>query len=144
MDEKVVKKIQAFVKKNPYPTYELSKAEKCKHMGDMEFKFHDLMMNSEYGYSNQSYMKEIYENIDDIELIKHNGDEIDTIGGIQSMEYNTFAFCEVLTYLVNEKGNTNFEQHELYYKMKRQLQESWDGVGSWKFMPETIIVLFRV
>ena len=141
MDEKDVKKIKAFVKKNPYPSYEfvtdliLSKADKCKHRGDMEFKLHYLMMNSEYGYSNHNYMKEIYENIDDIELIKNNGDEIDTLGGIQSMSYNAFAFFEVLNYLIKEKAKTNFEKTELYYKMKRQLQTSWDGVGSWEFMP---------
>ena len=43
MDEKDVKKIKAFVKKNPYPSYDfitdlmLSKAKKYKNMGDMEF-----------------------------------------------------------------------------------------------------------
>ena len=110
MDEKDVKKIKAFVKKNPYPSYDfitdlmLSKAKKYKNVGDMEFKFHYLLMNSEYGYSNHKYMKEIYENIDDIELIKKNGDEIDTIGGIQTMEYNAFAFVEVLVYLIDEKA----------------------------------------
>ena len=97
MDETTVKKIQAFVKKNPYPSYEfitdllLSKAKTCKNMGDVEFKLHYLMMNSEYGYSNHNYMKEIYENIDDVGLLWRNGDEIDTIGGIQAMEYN--ALC---------------------------------------------------
>ena len=45
----------------------LSKAEKCKQSGDMEFKFHYLMINSEYGHSNHNYIKEIYENIDDVE-----------------------------------------------------------------------------
>ena len=50
------------------------------------------------------------------------------------MEYNAFAFCEVLTYPVNTYGKTKFEQNELYYKMKRQIETSWDGVGSWKFM----------
>ena len=76
MDKNDVKKITAFVKKNPYPSYEfitdliLSKADKCKHRGDMEFTFHYLMINSEYGYSKHNYRKEIYENIDDIELMK--------------------------------------------------------------------------
>ena len=93
----------------------------------MEFKFHCLMMNFEYGYSNHNHVKEIYEHIDDVELIKNSGDEIDTIGGIQAMEYNAFACCEGLTYLVNTNGKAKFEQNELYYKMKRQLQESWDG-----------------
>ena len=141
MDEKDVKKIKASVKKNPYPSYDfitdliLNKAKEWKQRGDMELKFHYLMMNSEYGYYNHNYMKEIYENIDDVELIKNNGNEIDTIGGIQTMEYNAFVFIEVLNYLIKEKAKINFEKTELYYKMKRQLQTSWDGVGSWKFMP---------
>ena len=139
MDEKDVKKIKAFVKKNSYPPYEimkdsmLHKAQKWKNKADMELKFHYLMMNSEYRYENYKYLQEIYENIDDVELIKKIGDEIDKLGGIQTMEYNAFAFCEVLTYLVNTYGKTKFEQNELYYKMKRQLQTSWDGVGTWKF-----------
>ena len=37
------------------------------------------------------YVKEIYENIDDVELIKKNGDKIDKLGGIQTMEYNVFC-----------------------------------------------------
>ena len=141
MESKTIEKIKKFVKKNPYPIYEvirdlmLGKADVCKRKGDMEMKFHYLMMNSEYGYDNHKYMKEIYENIDDVELIKNNGNEIDTMGGIQTMEYNAFVFVEVLIYLIGEKAKTNFEQNELYYKMKRQLQTSWDGVGSWKFMP---------
>ena len=51
------------------------------------------------------------------------------------MEYNAFAFAEVLTFLVNTYAKTNFEQNEMYYKMKRQIQTSWDGVGSCEFMP---------
>ena len=107
MDEKDVKKIKAFVKKNSYPPCEimkdsmLHKAQKWKNEGDMELKFHYLMMNFEYRYENHKYLQEMYENIDDVELIKKNGDEIDKLGGIQTMEYNAFAFCEVLTYLVN-------------------------------------------
>ena len=49
-------------------------------------------------------MKEIYENIDDVELIKNNGNEIDTMGGIQTMEYNAFVFVEVLIYLIGGKS----------------------------------------
>ena len=82
MDEKDVKKIKAFVKKNSYPPYEimkdsmLHKAQKWKNKGDM--------MNSEYRYENHKYLQEIYENIDDVELIKKNGDEIDKLGGIHN------------------------------------------------------------
>ena len=71
-----MKKIKAFVKKNSYPPYEimkdsmLHKAQQWKNKGDMELKFHYLMMNSEYRYESHKYLQEIYENIDDVELIK--------------------------------------------------------------------------
>ena len=141
MDSETIKKIKAFVKKSPYPVYEvirdlmLGKADFCKRKGDMELKFHYLMMNSKYGYDNHNYMKEIYENIDDVELIKKNGAEIYKMGGIQAMEYSVFAFCAGLIFLVHMDAKTKFEQHELYYKMKNQLQITWDGVSEWKFMP---------
>ena len=88
----------------------LGKADVCKRKGDMEMTFHYLMMNSEYGYDNHNYMKEIYENIEDVELIKKNGSEILKKGGIQSMEYNAFAFCEGLLFLVNFDAKTNLKK----------------------------------
>ena len=51
------------------------------------------------------------------------------------MEYIAFAFAEVLTFLISTHAKTKLEQNEMYYTMKRQIQTSWDGVGSWKFMP---------
>ena len=47
------------------------------------------------------------------------------------MVYNSTAFLEVIKYLINEKAKTQFEQNELYYKMKLQLNECWDGIGEW-------------
>ena len=53
------------MKSNPYPSYDLitdlmlSKAEKWKHRGDMEFKFHYLVMNSEYGHASHNYIKNL-------------------------------------------------------------------------------------
>ena len=50
-----MKKIKAFVKKNPYPPYwimkdsMLYKVQQWKNRGDMELKFHYFMMNAEYG-----------------------------------------------------------------------------------------------
>ena len=137
MEEKVIKKIKTFTKKNAYPSYEfvenmlLSKAKKWKDKGEMELKFHYLMMNSEYGHNNHNLMKEIYENIENEELIKRNGEKIYTRGGMQTMVYNSTAFIEIIIYLINEKAKTKFEQNELYYKMKLQLNECWDGIGEW-------------
>ena len=107
----------------------LGKADFCKRKGDMELKFHYLMMNSKYGYDNPNYMEEIYENTDDVELIKKTGAEIYQTGGIQAMEYSAFAFCEGLIFLVHMDAKTQFEQNELYHTMKYQLQITWDGVG---------------
>ena len=97
----------------------------------MEFKFHYLMMNSEYGHRNHNLLKEIYENIEDEELVRRNGEEINSLGGYQAMAYNFYAFAEILKYLIGEKAKTKFEQNDLYYKMKLQQENCWDGVGEW-------------
>ena len=137
MDEKTIQKIKSFVKKNPYPSYDfvvdmiLSKAKKWKDEGVMEFKFHYFMMNSEYGHNNHKLLKEIYENIENDELIRRNGEEINSSGGYQAMAYNSYAFVETLKYLIGEKAKTKFEQNELYYKMILQQQNCWDGIGEW-------------
>ena len=141
MDPEKVKKIKAFTNKNPYPSYEfmedfiLDKARKWHDRGDVEFKMYYFMMHSEYGYTNHKLLKEIYENIEDTEIIKKNGEQIDGLGGIQTMEYNARAFHEGLIYLMNEKARTKFEKQDMVSVMKLQLQEGWDGVGEWVFMP---------
>ena len=137
MEDNVVKKIKAFVKKNPYPSYEfaenmlLSKAQEWKGKGDMEFKLHYLMMNSEYGQNNHNAMKQIYENIEDEKLIKRIGETLFIVRGMPTMIYNPYVFIEVIKYLINENAKTKFEQNELYYKIKLQLNECWDGIGEW-------------
>ena len=65
MEDKTLKKIKTFVKKNPFPSYEfienmlLEKGNKWKQKGDMELKYHYLMINSEYGKHNHNKLKEI-------------------------------------------------------------------------------------
>ena len=82
MESKTIGKINKFVKKSPYPIYEvirdlmLGKADFCNRKGDMKMKEHYLMMNFVYGDDKHKYMKKIYENINDVELIKKNGAEI--------------------------------------------------------------------
>ena len=56
----------------------LSKAQKLKDEGVMEFHFPYLMMNSEYGLHNHDLLNEIYENIEDEEFVRRNGKEIDS------------------------------------------------------------------
>ena len=137
MESKTIENIKKFVKKNPYPSYDfvenliLSRAKKFKDEGIMDFKFHYLMMNSEYGHRNHNLLKEIYDNIEDEELVRRNGEEIHSLGGNQAMAYNSYAFVEILKYLIGEKAKTKFEQTELYYKMILQQQNCWDGIGDW-------------
>ena len=137
MDEKTIQKIKLFVKKNPYPSYELvekmllRKAQDWKDKGDMELKSHYLMMNSEYGHNNHNAMKNIYENIENEELIRRIGETLFIVRGMPTMIYNSTAFIEILNYLINENAKTKFERVELYYKMRLQLNECWDGIGEW-------------
>ena len=143
MDETTIQKIKSFVKKNPYPSYKfvedmiLSKARKWKAENEVELSIHYIMIITKYRQNNHNLMKEIYENIDNVELIKNNGCKIFKLDDddVEAMEYNSYAFVEVLKYLIGEKAKTKFEQTEMYHIMKLQLQKNWNGVGEWEFMP---------
>ena len=44
------------------------------------------------------------------------------------MEYHAFAFIEVLTYLINEKGKTKLEQNEMHCKNSKS--DNFKQVGT--------------
>ena len=130
MEDKTLKKIKTFVKKNPFPSYEfienmlLEKANKWKQKGDMDLKFHYLSMNSEYGKHNHNKLKEIYENIENDELIKKNGSDINENGTPRTLHYNHFAMCEILQHLIKDKSLN--DANEIYHGIKLQIENNWE------------------
>ena len=130
MDAKTLKKIKTFIKKNPFPSYGfienmlLEKANKWKQRGDMELKLHYLMINSEYGKHNHNKLKEIYENIENDELIKKNGSDIVENGTQRTLHYNHFAMCEILQHLINDQNFNN--ANAIYHGIKLQIENNWE------------------
>ena len=130
MQDKTLKKIKTFVKKNPFPSYEfvenmlLEKAKEWKQKGEMELKLHYLSMNSEYGKHNHNKLKEIYENIENDELIKRNGSDIDENGTPRTLHYNHFAMCEILRHLIKDQNMNN--ANAIYHGIKLQIENNWE------------------
>ena len=129
MEDKTLKKIKAFVKKSPFPFYEfvrnmlLEKANTWKQKGDMELKFHYLWMNFEYGKYNHKKLKEIYEDIENDELIKKNGNSINKHGKQTTLNYNHFAMCEILQHLIRDQNLDN--ANEMYHGIKLRIENNW-------------------
>ena len=130
MEDKTLKKIKTFVKKNPFPSYEfienmlLEKAKRWKQKGDMELKLHYLMINSEYGKHKHNKLKEIYENIENDELIKKNGSDIVENGTPRTLHYNHFAMCEILQLLIKDKSLN--DANEIYHGIKLRIENNWN------------------
>ena len=71
--QKDVKKMKKFIENNPYPEYDKVIDIIRK---DKIFRKEFMDMSSEYGTHNHQWMKEIYENIMDKEIVKQNGEFI--------------------------------------------------------------------
>ena len=71
-------------------------------------------------------LKDIYENIEDTEIIKKSSDGL---VANQTMECNAKAFLEVLTSPMKEEAITKFGKQDMVSVLKLQLQQGWDGVG---------------
>ena len=129
MEDKALKKVKAFVKKNPFPSYEfignmlLEKANRWKQQGGMELKFHYLWMNSEYGKYNHKKLKEIYEDIENDEFIKKNGSSINKHGTQTTLKYNHFAMCEILQHLIKDQNLNN--ANAIYHNIKLRVENNW-------------------
>ena len=130
MEDKTLKKIKTFVKKNPFPSYEfienmfLEKAKEWKNKGEMELKLHYLSMNSEYGHQNHKMLKEIYEDIENDELIKKHGADIVENGTPRTLHYNHFAMCEILRHLIKDQNMNNV--NAIYHGIKLQIENNWE------------------
>ena len=125
MEDKTLKKI----KKNPFPSYELvenmllEKANKWNQQGGMKLKFHYLWMNSEYGKYNHKKLKEIYEDIENDELIKKNGNSINKHGTQTTLKYTHFAMCEILQHLIKDQNLNN--ANAIYHGIKLRIENNW-------------------
>ena len=131
MVEEARKKVTTFINENPYPSYDTIMhmlQDKFKDGNDAEY----VCMRSEYGQENHEWMKQIYENISDEELIRKNGRKIYNRGDETAMVYNFYTLLAVLNFIFKAKGMTHDEMVAIMYPVKTQVSRCWDGVGIWR------------
>ena len=127
--QKDINKMKKFIKNNPYPEYDkvIDIIKKDQILGK------DFMdMNSEYGTHNHQWMKEIYENIMDKEVVKQNGEFIYKRGSLFTMQMNYYTFIAVIKCFLQKSNMNENDKMFVHYNMKDLLSSYWDGVGEWR------------
>ena len=123
--QKDIQKMKNFIIQNPYPKY--GDVIKIIRKTD-EFIYKD----AEYGTPNHEWMKEIYENILDKEIVKKNGEMINRRGDKQTMVMNYYTLLDVIdSFLLKSKLNQD-DKMFILYNFKDLLSTYWDGVGDWR------------
>ena len=133
--EKTVKKVKSFIKNNPYPKYEeiietLNSIARAVPIDNLKQEVFNMI--SEYGRENHKWMKEIYENIMDEEVIKENGKKINNRGGKVAMVENYYVIVNILGDKTDKLKMKHDEVVEILYPIKTQISECWHGIGDWK------------
>ena len=133
--EKTVKKVKSFIKNNPYPKYEevietLNSIARAVPIDNLKQEVFNMI--SEYGRENHKWMKEIYENIMDEEVIKENGKKINNRGGKVAMVENYYVIVYILGDKTDELKMKHDDVVEILYPIKTQVSECWHGIGDWK------------
>ena len=133
------KAVLNFIRKNPYPKYDDVVKMLMKNFNeyrqsdyDKDFAIHYLNLYSEYGTPNHDWMKEIYENIMNEDIIKANGEYIYNRGGALVMQSNYYTLIEILKDMFQTKNMEQEKRLKLLYCIKEQVSKCWDGVGEWR------------
>ena len=125
--DKANKIVKKFIQNNTYPEYNdvvkmLTKNfNEYRERGDKEFAIHYLNLFSEYGQPNHEWMKEIYENITNEEIIKANGEKIYNRGGALVMQSNYYTIIEIMKDMFENKNMKHDERVEILYPIKEKL-----------------------
>ena len=109
--------LKSFISANPFPSYEeaLSAIEKHPTMS--------LAMYAEYGKPNHEALKNAYESGMDPKIVHKIGEFIYSLGGMQAMQMNYYAFATVAPFRYALDPDIRYAYKELEY--------GWDGVGYW-------------
>jgi hypothetical protein len=87
---------------------------------------------AEYSFMNHDCLKTIWNNFNNKELIRKQGQMIYERGGIQAMRANFYTFIHVLGYTLNKDETLNDEDKQDIWTSKRLLESYWDGIGEWQ------------
>jgi hypothetical protein len=103
-----------------YPSYDYV----CIELLKFDWEFH-----AEYGTCNHEFLKILWENIDDENIIKTIGSEINERGGITALTANYYTFLHVMRLAV--KGSVE-KYRESFIDIKNTISRNWNGVGEWR------------
>ena len=103
-----------------YPSYDYVSNELMKF---------DMKLDAEYGEYNHEYLKIIWENIDDENIIKTCGENINQRGGFTALQANYYAFLHVMRLAVSGSAD---KYRESFIDTKHTISRNWDGIGEWR------------
>ena len=122
--------ILRFMKDNPYPSYK-QVIDIIKNDRAIEGIYLDVF--AEYGQQNHQWVKEIYENIMEEELVKQNGNCINERGGMTAMQFNHYTLVSVLRYLIQQRAPMkDYDVTLIWYNIRNILSSSWNIIGEWR------------
>ena len=127
--QKDTKKMKKFIENNPYPEYDKVIDIIRK---DKIFRKEFMDMSSEYGTHNHQWMKEIYENIMDKEIVTQNGEFIYKRGSLFTMQMNYYTFIAIIKWFLHKSNMNENDKMFIHYNMKDLLSSYWNGVGEWR------------
>ena len=104
-----------------YPSYDT--------VCDLLCRVKQINVISEYSEVNHQYLKLIWDNIDDYNLIKVVGENINDRGGITTLRANYYTLLHVMRPIV--KANQDMYM-DSWYDVKNRISYAWDGIGEWR------------
>ena len=118
-----------FVFENPYPKYE----EIIKITKNEDHRMY-VDMFAEYVKDNHKWMKEIYENILEKEIVKKNGELINERGDKTAMVHNYYTILSVVNHFLRKAKHKMKEDDIMFiqYDFKDIISSYWDGIGDWR------------
>ena len=119
--------LRKFVKNNPYPSYNFVANELILKQEK------DFDQFSEYGTPNHNWIKEIYENLFDNEIVKRNGKHICERGDTKTLQHNYQTLLLVLNHLLDKQKRMSYDDKILIFlNFKKIVSSVWDGIGEWR------------
>jgi hypothetical protein len=88
-----------------------------------------INVSTEYSKVNHEYLKIIWDNIDDENIIRTVGENITHTGGYVALQASYYTLLHVMRPLVK---NNHEKYIQSWYDIKTSVSKAWDGVGEWR------------
>ena len=88
-----------------------------------------INLYAEYSAVNHEYLKIIWDNIDDENIIRTIGENINHTGGYIALQASYYTLLHIMRPILN----TNHEKYiQSWYDVKTSVSKAWDGDGEWR------------